>query len=107
MSREADLLLSEAAKPRHLVQEQNVISAVKTCDGSDPELTPMIFFAIESLFEACDHSDCSLSRRQLLKAVIENVTLTQMLYQMDLPSAVGDNAVDQMLGFIASFKDKK
>ena len=100
------LLLEELAKPVEQIRKKEVLDVIKRIDGSDINESPMIFFLLETLFDFATQG-CTISMRDLLRAVLANATLTPILYQIRLKEKtadIDDNEVKQMVAFIQSFK---
>jgi hypothetical protein len=51
MTKEIETLITEIAKPVERIQKDVVLSTISTFDASDPEVAPMIFFLLKTLFQ--------------------------------------------------------
>lgn len=100
----AEALLEELAKPVEKIERNHVLELVRGLNGGDVSKAPMIFFLLESLFDFVKTPGCTVSLKDLVKAILANATLTPILYQVDLPRESKDPDLHQMLDFISSFK---
>ena len=104
LAKMAEALLEELAKPVEKIERNHVLELVRGLNGGDASKAPMIFFLLESLFDFVKTPGCTVSLKDLVKAILSNATLTPILYQVDLPRESKDPDLHQMLDFIASFK---
>ena len=107
MNQNVERLLNEMAKPASQINKDSVISILSHIDASNPEDAPMTFFLIDSLFDYASGKESPITMRELVKALLGNVTLLPALYQHEILSDHQDPELDQMISFINSFKQKK
>ena len=104
MNQVVEQLLAEMSKPLALQKKNVILGYIPQINAGDPNIAPMIYFLIDTLFDYAENKESSITMTELLKTIIANVTLLPALYQHDIKSDGSDPELDQMITFINSFK---
>lgn len=96
-----ETLLNEAAKPLREINKENLFRYIGNVDAT--ENTQMIYFIIDSLIDYTQKPECPYNLAELLQKILENNTITPVLFQYDFSKIKKQSPeVQQIIDYIKS-----